>query len=297
MLLKIGTLLSIVVIISQIDHSHSSTINYALNKLNGISSQWDGKFISRAINLHVSKTFLESFANISVPLAGDDDDVGHGRRLYTEMQRGDFREIGSSNVFFDLPVNKINSLVNIWKDERLITSDEAENMANIVAETGFKTIIEHAVLRGDGVIVYGITGFVEMATSHEESRRISVPYSFRAFRVPSAEAVTYERNGVATGGQCRLWNQFCSATFHVNGLSDDDSQDLFTFMRSETMKQFIDETGQYREFIGKLNGLYESYLPDDYKESLKKIEENPHTSPSDLFAEYPFDMNTFLAEK
>lgn len=268
------------------------TIDQALNRMNEIAHQWEGKFISRAVNLRVSKTFLDAFISVRTE---DDNDTVLGHRLYAEMDRGEFNETGTANVFFDLPVAKIDVLVSIWMNMALITSEEAVYMGNIFPRTGFKTIIEHATLRDDGVIVYGITGFVEMATSHEESRRITVPYSFRTFRIPSVTEVTYERDSI--DGACELQNRFCSSKFHLKGFSDDDSRRLFNFMRYETIKQFYHGTTQYCDFIAKLDGLYTSYLSPVHKEALKKIELDPSTSPSDFIPEYPFDMSSFLSGK
>lgn len=87
-----------------------------------------------------------------------------------------------------------------------------------------------------------------------------------------------------------MWGQYCKTTFSVEGLNDAESQSLFSFMRSETLKSFDEESGPYKSYLEEEFKRYIKFLLPSWLDNVKTIEAQPNKLPSELFAEDPFNV-------
>lgn len=241
----------------------------------------DSEFVSRSVNLCVTKTFMESFVRYALPTSSDAAD---GQKLYNGMKRSDTTENGKAGMIFDVAVDRLLGILKKWRTSEVIPSKEIEAMSDILAERSFKTIREHIDVRDNGDVVYGIIGVVETSTSSERVRKGSVVYAFRKFALKTPARVTYERDS----GECKLWQQFCVTKFSVSGMNDNDSQRMFNYMRFRAVNQFVEESRAYLDYAEREFERYKRFLPSALNDVLKKIEKNPNKSLTELFNEDPF---------
>lgn len=243
-------------------------------------------FARRAVNFCLEKTFLQSFEKFTLP---PNDDVTDGLQLYDQMKSENFEQRGKSGAILDLSLSKLTEIVNLWKQSDIISDEEVSNIKIVLSQKGFKTVLEHAHVRANGDIIYGTTALIELVAADKSDRSGSIFYSFRTFRIESAPTVTYR----SESDECSLWNQYCPTMFNVDGYSEEDSAKLFSYMRSDTMKKFIDEIGPYEAYIEEECKRYRRFLPTIYDTPLTQLEARTDELVTDLFAEDPFTIDKY----
>lgn len=271
--IQIGVLLSLSMVSNQIDRNSSSTVDI---------------FTLKAFLYNSFKWFLISFRRFTLPLKNDVDD---GAKLYRKIKAKDFNTIGISGVAHALPLEQLHDLISIFVQKELIYSEEAVNMLEILSQQNFKTILEHVYIRGNGEIIYGTTGFIGINYKDGETRHGSILYSLAKFMISANPVITFKRNGVNNRSSCILWGQYCKTTFKVDGLSDSESQSLFSYMHHEAVKQFNEENSPFVINTERQAIQYAPLLPQAVKHSLEKWTKNLDKLPDELFKEDPFDIS------
>ncbi|XP_037045231.1 uncharacterized protein LOC119080770 [Bradysia coprophila] len=236
--------------------------------------------VSKAINLWATKTFVSYFTEFTLPPTVD---VASGIRFYCANEELNFEEVGKSGVIVDVSLDKLKEVVNVWATSNLVSSETSANIGYIFKKENFRTILEAVQVREDGQIIYGTFGFIELVSTGN-SRVGAVLYSFKKFKLQTPTDVACYIDADA----CILWGVFCRASFKVNGLSDAESRALFSYIRFETIRAFVEDSKQFLENLDKESLRYKPFLPQSLAVALTRMEQNADKAPTELFTEDPF---------
>lgn len=240
----------------------------------------DSISLTKAINVWTTKTFVSYFAEFTLPPATD---VASGIQFYCANEELNFEEIGKAGIIAEVPLDRLKKIVNLWTAANIISPETSKSIDNILNRQNFRTILEAVHVRNDGQIIYATFGFIELVTIGKE-RTVTALYSLKKFKLLTRPVITSHNSTDA----CVLWDTFCPVSFKVDGLTDTESRILFSYIRFETLRQFVEKSRQYLENLDKKSLHYRPFLPQSLALAVTRMELNPSKVPTELFSKDPF---------
>jgi len=96
---------------------------------------------------------------------------------------------------------------------------------------------------------------------------------------------------------CVIWGMFCetkvTAKPRQKPLSAKESEDVWNYIKFNTLKNFKDDNGQYIQYLEEEAEKYAGFLPAPFKADHQKILDNPSTPPDQLVPHDAFNPGTY----
>jgi len=242
------------------------------------------EFEQRAIRSWSEKQFMDYFVNHNNPTEAMEKD---GIAEYNELKDAAFSEVGASWVVLDVPGDAMKKFINMKQQKSLISESERDEQLSLLESSSrFKTIRESVVGLGNAEFVYDLTGLLKLGDNLFSDFTSSRKFKLNLTPTPTISS-SLESDGKLWGiireRKWTLWKNEEEASDFTNSIN---------YLRSQSLKDFVEKSAAYSQFLNKNAETYKRFLPNSVVSALKALADNPEKRPDEVLNEDPLKWRT-----
>lgn len=175
-----------------------------------------------------------------------------------------------------------NSLISTHDQNEIIDKIQSKKFIKIVLETIYNR-------NTNNEIVFGFIGFLNLP-----DKKGTLFHAFSVFHFVNSTTLTLKRSS-----DCIMWGIICKYSYYTFESKQGKTEQLamknsvIEYMKNTTMKSFVKDKKEYFEKMKDEAEKYTTFLQENTKDELKKIEQNSQYRPDTVVPNDPLDLNSF----